>query len=187
MDTTTLLSLQKQTKKENEEKYLLLMRQLETNLHDIENAPISTSQAEKLRLQKRNIDIKLSITEFQQWFRENGLDIPQYPSNKGGNDSTKEQVESNQEDTKQKVEIASKTIFVPEQDKDTHIANLQNKVVELLRYKKFKKLTLSDEEFRTIVDEHRKKNGKINYSELGIALGVKHPTAKSWCKSRGIE
>ena len=75
----------------------------------------------------------------------------------------------------------------PEQDKDTHIANLQNKVIELKRKNRFRKLTLSDEGLRNIVDKNRKKNGTINYSKLGIELGVKHPTAKSWCKNRGIE
>jgi len=109
------------------------------------------------------------------------------PKNETNENINPDKNKDESEDKKKEAEKVSLMVSKPEQDKDTHIANLQNKVNELRRYKKFKKLTLSDEELRTLVDKSRKKNGRINYSKLGIALGVKHPTAKSWCDSRGIE
>jgi hypothetical protein len=83
--------------------------------------------------------------------------------------------------------LKSSKISKDEQDKDTHIAILQNKVTEIQHYKRFKKLQLNDEELKAVVDVNRKKNKTINYSKLGKALGVRHPTAKAWCVSRGIK
>ena len=66
---------------------------------------------------------------------------------------------------------------------------INNKIKKLLRDKR--KLTDNAKKFTSIelmriVDNHRKKNGKINYSRTAKKMGRSHHTIKRWCEEYGI-
>jgi hypothetical protein len=76
MDTTTLSSLQKQQRTENEGKYLALLRKSDETLMAIENAPANLPHEERVKLQRLCVSIGLRMVEFQKWFTTNGFPIP---------------------------------------------------------------------------------------------------------------
>jgi hypothetical protein len=45
----------------------------------------------------------------------------------------------------------------------------------------------SSEFLRQLADKCRKKNGKVNWSEIGRKIGRSHVTAKKWCRKAGIK
>jgi len=76
MDTTTLNSLKIQQQKENEQKYKNLLKLNEEILSSIENTDFELSHKEKVKLQRRSVDVKLRMSEFEKWFKENNFPIP---------------------------------------------------------------------------------------------------------------
>jgi hypothetical protein len=76
MDTNTERALEKQQRKENEEKYKKIIRLREETLKAIEGLSSDSEQREKVRLQRRSVDITLRISEFQMWFKSKNIPIP---------------------------------------------------------------------------------------------------------------
>jgi hypothetical protein len=65
---------------------------------------------------------------------------------------------------------------------------LQNAHRAILRKKNARYLASlpSEEELKAIMDEHRFKNGKVNFSSLGRAVGRNHKTVAGWVERLGL-
>jgi hypothetical protein len=65
---------------------------------------------------------------------------------------------------------------------------LQNAHRAILRKKNARYLAglPSKEELKLVMDEHRFKNGKVNYSSLGRGVGRNHKTVKGWIERLGL-
>jgi hypothetical protein len=70
-------------------------------------------------------------------------------------------------------------------DTNRQLEVAHQKVVQLRRRLKVNGKPGKDE-LSEIAEKTRKKNGKLNYSKIGVAFGCSSPTAKDWCKQYGI-
>jgi hypothetical protein len=98
MDTTTAQALEKQQRKENEEKFKKLIRLRAETLKAIEDLSSDSEQRERVRLQRRSVDITLRIQEFTTWFKSKNIPIPAIQPT-GVNDKPKRPVVVTQEPT----------------------------------------------------------------------------------------
>lgn len=151
----------------NRERLLQVYAELAKAKHDLEQFPSSE-------------DLKLLVVYFEivagkyiRWLRQRRLEIPIL-------DITVEV--KNEPSTDEN--SANSSPRVEENDKDTHIKLLQNKVLQLRRKSRGKP---SREELNERANENRfKTTGEVNFSKLGRSLGVANHTAKQWCKEEGI-
>jgi hypothetical protein len=77
MDTVSLKALRKGLENENIKGYQNLLKLDDETLKALENIHTISDHYEKVRLQKRSVEIQLRKSEFITWFTENKIPLPQ--------------------------------------------------------------------------------------------------------------
>ena len=103
--------------------------------------------------------------------------IKNIPNKTDSNPQSKENIE-----LKRKIEFLNKEM---EEDKNL-LKVYTNKIKTLKKKTNFKLGSLSNEEIEKLADECRKKNGKLNYTEMGRRLGRDPKTVKSEIERRNL-